>query len=360
MKKYLSIILFLLFGTMAKAQKYQFVYLQTDNKQPFYVKIKDKVLSSSQSGYLVIPKLLAGDYALKVGFPKDQWAQQSFNINIGNADAGYLLKNFAEKGWGLYNMQTMEIVMNGAAAVKDKTVVENDDAFAATLSGATNTELTVKKAPVVEPVKQVEKKVVTDKAISSITKLSTENEADGKSIVYAVNTNNVIDTITVFIPTETVVVKEATAKKTEPEKKATEKKEKFLDIEMQNPNSTVVEDSKTLQKNEPAQVVETTSTKSGDKPLVAFNSDCKAFATEDDFYKGRKKMVDAAKKFLKLKCYSVEQIKYLSQLFLNDAGRYNFFDAAYPHTSDSQNFGSLQSLLKETYYVNRFKAMIRN
>jgi hypothetical protein len=374
MKKYLPIIMFLLISIMAKAQKYQFVYLQTDNKQPFYVKIKDKVLSSSQSGYLVIPKLLAGDYAIKVGFPKDQWPQQSFNVNIANADAGYLLKNFAEKGWGLYNMQTMEIVMNGAAATKDKTAAENDDAFAATLSGATNTELTVKKAPVVEPAKQVEKKtavekVVANKATSSIQKLSTENEADGKSIVYAINTNNVIDTVTVFIPAETVVVKEAVAKKAEPIKKATEKKEKFLDIEMQNPNTTIADKSKAVEKTEPTPVVETAATKSVDKPLVAFNSDCRAFATEDDFYKGRKKMavedndegmVDAAKKFLKLKCYSVEQIKNLSQLFLNDAGRYNFFDAAYPHTSDSQNFGSLQTLLKETYYVNRFKAMIRN
>ena len=71
-------------------------------------------------------------------------------------------------------------------------------------------------------------------------------------------------------------------------------------------------------------------------------------------------MVDAAKKAFKATCYSVEQIKNLSALFLNDAGKYNFFDAAYPHIYDSQNFGALQNQLTDQYYISRFKAMIRN
>ena len=92
-------------------------------------------------------------------------------------------------------------------------------------------------------------------------------------------------------------------------------------------------------------------------------------ATENDFLKLRKKMaavvsddamVDAAKKVFKTTCYSVEQIKNLSALFLNDAGKYNFFDTAYPHIYDSQNFGTLQTLLSDQYYISRFKAMIRN
>ena len=113
----------------------------------------------------------------------------------------------------------------------------------------------------------------------------------------------------------------------------------------------------------------TPTVKNTDKPTVTFNSDCRANAGDDDFLKIRKKMaaetdedamVSAAGKFLKVKCYSTEQIKNLSTLFLTDAGKYKFFDAAYPHTFDTQNFSSLQLQLKDEYYVTRFRAMVRN
>ena len=35
-----------------------------------------------------------------------------------------------------------------------------------------------------------------------------------------------------------------------------------------------------------------------------------------------------------------------------------FFDAAYPFTSDSDQYNSLKSQLSDEYYINRFKAMI--
>jgi hypothetical protein len=96
---------------------------------------------------------------------------------------------------------------------------------------------------------------------------------------------------------------------------------------------------------------------------------CLAIATENDFLKVRKNMaavtgdddmVDAAKKYFKTKCFTTVQVKNLSALFLNDAGKYKFFDAAYNHVLDMENFGSLQSELKDDYYINRFKAMLRN
>ncbi len=374
MKTYLHIAIFLLFSSFAHAQKNFFIYLQTDNKQPFFVKMRDKVMSSSSSGYLVIPKLTIGDYQLTVGFPKDQWPQQAFNINIADKDLGYLLKNFEENGWGLYNMQTMEISMNGKAAVKQKPKDENDDAFAATLSGAANAEIIVKKTPVapvvieespkVEPAKQPIKK-----AQSKIDKIETFNDVDGKSITYAIFYDNTIDTVRVFIPIGKAPAKPID-KTAEPVKQAVVKKEeKFLDIELPNPNSKPAEPVVVELKSDIVPIAKEEPKKASDKPTVNFNSDCRAFATEDDFFKARKKMVaedndeamvDAARKIFKTKCFSVEQIKNLSLLFLNDNSKYNFFDAAYPHASDSQNFLSLQAELKDEYYIKRFKAMVRN
>ena len=70
-------------------------------------------------------------------------------------------------------------------------------------------------------------------------------------------------------------------------------------------------------------------------------------------------MIKVAKKYFKIKCYGTEQIKDLSYLFLTDKGKYMFFDAAYPFTSDSNKYQTLQSQLTDEYYLNRFKAMIR-
>ncbi len=41
-------------------------------------------------------------------------------------------------------------------------------------------------------------------------------------------------------------------------------------------------------------------------------------------------MLATAQKFFKTKCYTTEHIKNLSVLFLKDAGKYKFFDLAYP------------------------------
>ena len=69
-------------------------------------------------------------------------------------------------------------------------------------------------------------------------------------------------------------------------------------------------------------------------------------------------MVTEAKKVFKGKCFSTEQVKNLSALFLTSAGKYQFFDAAYLHVSDQENFSSLESEIKDDYYLKRFKALI--
>ena len=94
-----------------QAQQNHFIYIQTENKQPFYVKLDKKIYSSSASGYLIIPKLKEGIYNLIVGFPKNEWPEQKIKSTLGDKDLGYLLKNFGDKGWGFFNLQSLNIVM---------------------------------------------------------------------------------------------------------------------------------------------------------------------------------------------------------------------------------------------------------
>ena len=69
--------------------------------------------------------------------------------------------------------------------------------------------------------------------------------------------------------------------------------------------------------------------------------------------------IAAAKKVFRTKCFTTRQIRALTELFLNDEGKYKFLDTAYPFASDSGEFRNLVSVLKEDYYIKRFNAMIR-
>lgn len=100
--------------------------------------------------------------------------------------------------------------------------------------------------------------------------------------------------------------------------------------------------------------------------VVKTNSSCKRVANEDDFLKLRRQMsqrdndegmISQAKTAFKNKCYSTAQIKYLSSMFLSNAGKYNFFEAARSFVADPENFATLRSEIKDDYYLGKFDAL---
>ncbi len=113
MNRFLISLLFalLLFNGWIAAQKTYFVYLQTDNQQPFYVALNGKNISSASIGYLILPKLVDTTYALKIGFPGSKVVHE-FNIKLNGNDQGYMIKDFGEKGWGLFNLQSLAVEMS--------------------------------------------------------------------------------------------------------------------------------------------------------------------------------------------------------------------------------------------------------
>jgi hypothetical protein len=558
--------LFFVVGLTAFSQQNHFVYIQTENKQPFYVKLNNKLLSSSVSGYIIIPKLQNGTYEFTIGFPKNEWSEQNFTCAVNKKDAGYLLKDFGDKGWGLFNLQSMEVVMAGNADASNKAIIEdskketavivasvpvlidsamvkksedkpvvkeevkrvNEEFKNDTLAPASPLPIAIDSAMVkksenkpvvkeeVKPVneefkndtlapafplpiaidsamakKNEEKPVVKEEvkpvkeefkkdtlapvsplptaidsamvkksedkslvkedvksvkeevksntsapvspiAIDSIvikklggnpiikeqveqivdtfknegakshaliTKLLNVNTAEGAEMIYVDIANGKADTISVFIPAQkdTASAQVQTQKKLEGPKtelqnaavtkieqpKIEIKKEipkkidkNFINITLPNPNAktdTAAEQIKFDVKIEnktdtiAAPVVE--KQKENIKRPVLSNYNCKAFASEDDFLKLRKKMaaetndddmIDVARKVFKIKCFTTEQIKNLCVLFLIDEGRYKFFDAAYPFVLDAYNFSTLEVMLTDNYFINRFKVMIRH
>ncbi|MEJ8818132.1 DUF4476 domain-containing protein [Lacibacter sp. H407] len=410
-------------GIQAQAQLNHFIYLQTDNQQPFYVKYNNRIISSSATGYLILSKLKGGQVDFAVGFPKSDQQEQQFQCNIEQADKGFLIKNFNEKGWGLYDLQSSSVLY---AAVKtdpkintsNVSVPPANDPFSNMLSKVTQ-DSTVKtvnvvKEPVVEKpaVVNVPTPVVTTPATTpvkdSITTIQTTTESEkpkeqpvvnepvwiapaktpvkqirkfesreGNDYVFEVQeSNGVRDTVRLFIekdstpipqvvvPVQPEVVKDTVAvvpPQTKEEPVKVEAKKDSIQVVVPKKEETVEKKEEIVQPVVPP--VQKT------EPQGLPNSNCKNFATEDDLIKLRRRMasqskdeqmINEAKKAFQKNCFTSAQLKNLSVLFLSDEGRYRFFDAAMPFVTDFSNFKSLGETILDEYYKKRFLALLPN
>ncbi|MBK6825724.1 MAG: hypothetical protein IPG86_01990 [Chitinophagaceae bacterium] len=480
------------FVLTASSQKVYFMYIQTDPAQPFYLRMNEKTYSSAASGYLIMPKLKDSTYSFTIGFPGGKNGEHAFAVTIDKKDQGFLLKNFAEKGWGLFNLQTLSVQMpQGAGEKKEQAAVaENKDAsdFTNILAKAADDPSLKEKplpAPKKEEVKTVavvplpdnpvvkeevktvaiapvpanpvvkeevktvvdigepvvvapvkEKEVITSTAVIDSAKTATALVTDDKKKALLkeeppvkkdpdpVITDNppvTKDTVVVVVEPEKPVIAVKEEIKADPVAVPVNREETainykpsivsrrsessttegfgltFTDTEdgggtdtirifIPNPKPVVPvpvkeepkEEKKFLDQPLTADTVKQAEVKTADpvkeeKTLIVPVQNtpvktCTAVAEEADFLRVRKKMAAAtsddgmiaeARKVLKTKCFSTTQIRNLGALFLTDEGRYRFFDAAYPFVSDPLQFTSLESELKDTYYINRFKVMLR-
>jgi hypothetical protein len=421
----------------AFSQKVYFVYIQSDPAQSFSLKLNERIYQSSSTGYLILSKLVDSTYPISIIFPQNKWPNQSFKVEVKSKDRGFLLKNFGEKGWGLYDLQTLSIQMNTAEiSDKPKAEVQQVSAFTEVLSKAANDpslkEKPVKKeevitpqaavvreekktepvtvqpavvkeeakpiaiTPPVESIKKEEPSVVKEtvpekkealieevrepkkeEALaekkpepveqeykpSRVKKKSESSTTEGLGLTFIDEyPDGKKDTIRITIPNPKYAA--VTTSKEEPKQD-----KRFLDIKSDDKAADTAPVNETVK--QPAQEQAKETAKETPKEAVkeaSKRSACSSLATESDFVKLRRKMVaksndddmvDEAVKYFKTKCFTVEQIKNLNTLFLNDSGKYKFFDAAYAHVSDPDNFVSLQAELKDDYYINRFKAMVR-
>lgn len=148
---------------VAQAQLSHFMYLQTDNKQPFYIKYNNKIFSSTSSGYIILSKLNDGVINFSLGFPQSNELEQKFAVTIDKREKGYLIKNFADKGWGLFDLQSAVITYAQTNQTQPTTNATStttppaNDPFANMLSTVTQ-DSTVKNVTV----KKEEKPVIID------------------------------------------------------------------------------------------------------------------------------------------------------------------------------------------------------
>ena len=106
-----SFLLIIVFSYGVSAQKYSFIYLESETKDPFYVLLNGKMnFSSSLNGFLTIPQLMNGTYDAEVGFVKNKYPEQHFIITVENQDLGFVIKKINDSTFGLMNLQSYSII----------------------------------------------------------------------------------------------------------------------------------------------------------------------------------------------------------------------------------------------------------
>jgi hypothetical protein len=220
-KIFMSLALWLGLSASLHAQRYFFI--EADRQQPFYVRMDGQLISSSAGGFLLVPKVESERLLLTIGFPKNQFPEITFELRQMDRDRGFQLKDFGEKGWGLFDRNSLQVVMPAATSDEKMLVVEKSktDGFASMLAAVTgDSTLVDRKQSVTLPPpskKQVLavsvpirdsliKKDVVRKPVITGTVLM-ENE-EKKLIVYVEqHSNGYNDTIRVEISQESAVSK---------------------------------------------------------------------------------------------------------------------------------------------------------
>jgi hypothetical protein len=432
MQKFLYFLAFSLLALTSSAQQRYFLYIQSEDRQPFYVRLSEKVYSSSESGYLIIPKLDEGNYPVLLGFPRNLYPEQQFQVRINKKDRGFQLKRSTDRSWELVNLQNQEVVTNSAVNARnfDLTGEKKTDAFSVMLANVVNDSAILYAQQKPEPPKTVVQKQQPPAKKEEVKPAVNNNEADAEAIVRKEAASSKAETNRVITATDTstsrsdtgyvtVKIKETESslpalKTTAAEKKAPDDKpfiskiseeksttmyratylEQYnyttdtIDITIPVEGAVAVNtrQNQTRKDQEPGNKEKTTTgidevntppvttsatlpdTTTAKKKIIIMNSDCKNFATENDVDKLRVRLLAAkniddklaaARRYYRTRCFTVQQIKALTELFPSDETKYRFLDLSYAFTSDSGNYFQLEEVISEEYYKNRFKAMIR-
>ena len=104
----LTFILFLSIISL-KAQS-NFLYIQTENNQPYAVELKGNNYPSNAKGYLMIPQLQNGDYSIVIAFVGASESTYTYSLTISDRPKGYSLKLSPEGEWILLDMVTLETI----------------------------------------------------------------------------------------------------------------------------------------------------------------------------------------------------------------------------------------------------------
>ena len=236
------------------SQEPYYIYIQSQPRQPFYVRMGSSTFTASGNGYLLLPGLVKSTYKLIIGFPGAKLSEWRFNCTINETDLGFTLKNTGAAGVQLLDLDQKEVLTGTAveqyAEEKPDTVpfsgVISNDPFSAMLAGVVN-DPSIRQQLVI-----ADKKVAVP--ASGNNAAATSSIASAPAAPVTVNKDNDKPAIETATPV-TIVQKEAKAAIADTEVK---KNETFAVREIEKTNATQTDKS-----------AKTEAVQQGDKTVAA-------------------------------------------------------------------------------------------
>ena len=360
--KWRMLIWLCLVVNLSIAQQYFFVLLENAEKQPFVVKVNDKIYTGNH--FITVPKLQKGTHEFVV--EKSKIVSEKFIVNIVADDLGFVLKSSPDKGLVLFDINSFktlipiskEIVEVAKTEIQKpetpkkeeikkeevETPIKVVETYPSVQQKKESSELPntkkeeLKAAPINQenPPKEIAK--VQEIAASKSTSRKIFENASDKGIdqIYVVDNGGKFDTVAIFVPQLSIT-------------------------------TTIKETPKIA---EPAPKVEVTA-KSDDAPAkkVYANSNCVTLVSTSSFEQiiqavstesTDKAKLNKATSFFSKDCFSTNQIKQIGNLFNNDYYKFDFYRASKKLILDLQNFSTLNTTIKEEKVQEMFTDLLNN
>lgn len=215
--KTLCLITGILFFSTVYGQSARYLFIQTENNQPFYLRLMGANLSSNATGYLLIPKLSDGEYELHIGFAQSE-KEQKFTIKIAGKDLGFSLKQELDNNWSLFDLVDFTLIKGISVAVQPKEekkepAVEIPEPTKQVSEVGESKPITVKEVVSTKEVVAIPK---VNKVLPEIKKIYDKATEEGIDMVFVVSGSPKNDTVILYVPAlkpkeEAQVVKELKA-----------------------------------------------------------------------------------------------------------------------------------------------------
>lgn len=335
MLKLAKFILLVIIGFAAKAQGNHFIYIENVLKQPFNIKIDNKIYENDGKNFIIIPKLEIGKHKLLISTIDSK--DNEFEIGIVDRDFGFTLKQSNNGDLVLFDINQFETIAKINLNNLNIEVVKQEIDLGK--KAITKPKPETKPLPIqpeitkagndkMDTVIAIGKKE-TPKLYKGIVKFFEKENKDGLNQIYVDNNFGKSDTISIFIPY--IIAKADSSVQT-----------KSITNEIPNVET----------KHTAAVLIDNVCTHIASEYEVSdFSSKIQATLT-------LKNKLKLAAQVLKEKCFTVNQVKRLGILFLNESGKFNFYKLSQTAVSDTKNFPILEKELKDEFLKQEFRALL--
>jgi hypothetical protein len=380
----------ILSGVVSSSKAQHYFFIEADNQQAFYIKKNDSIYSSSANGFLIIPRNTEKTFTITVGFSMNKFPEVQFKLDEMDRDKGFQLKNFQEKGWGLFDRSSLLVIMQSATGVKvvenkvNKPQLEGGD-FANMLSEVTDDKTLLAKG---KTVLKAAPKNADSKPLSKPVKPASKPEAKPNQLVQTttsaasqvkpeIKPNQSAQLITNTITKVKVDSSEKGMLSIEYIDKSAEGKADVVDLKIEVPISQVAQSNAetddlfnkqkqneltNLQKKDDSSKLNTQSFGLQSASICTFpkasEKDIKNIQRKLLGYVKGEEQVDFAEKGYKNKCFTTNQTMEISWFLLNEDMRLAFFKRIVNLISDQENVKLLESGFVKEDNIKSFREFI--